>query len=157
MLILKCNMFAINVMTTAFVTITLPALAQASVEQQQLLQGIAMVSTISERVILGMLILIAVSATLRSLMPPPDEEPKYPWFEMSVTFALGLMAAMIASIIGQWTHLIKSNVLISLVIVTGLMLGTYIGKRIYKKNLQEEKELFTKNYKAFIENLEESN
>ena len=104
MLILKYNMFVINVMTSTLITITLPALAQASVEQQQLLQGIAMVGMIAERGILGMLILIAVSATLRSLMPPPDEEPKYPWSMMSMTLVLGLAAAMIASIIGQWTH-----------------------------------------------------
>jgi hypothetical protein len=143
--------FAALAMISTFVTTALPALAQTSAEQQ-LVQGIAMVGMIAESGILGMLFLIALMATIRSLMPPPDEEPKYPWSTFALVLMLGLAAAMIALIIGRWTDLLKSDILISLLLATSLMVGTYIGKRIYKKNLQELEDLLRVKYIAFMEN-----
>jgi hypothetical protein len=139
--------FAALAMTSALITTVLPALAQTSAEQQQqLVQGINLVRVLVEWGVLGLLILIGVFGTISSLKPPSDEEPKYPWSLLMITTLLGVMAAMTTEIIGQWTNLLKSDVLISITLSVGLLIGTFIAKKQYQQDLRDSEDWLRDEY-----------
>ena len=97
--------FASIIMITALIITTLPALAQASAEQQELLQGIAMIRVVVEWVVLvGLVVTMFTSSWIIVNRIPGRWSDRFK--PLTAPIILGLLATGTALILEKWSLLL---------------------------------------------------
>ena len=145
MVILKQNKFAAIAMISTFITAALPALAQTSAEQQQLIQGISLIRTVVEWVVLLSLIFSTIASVLLignrpsrwiddlfSLLMPP--------------IILGVTVCVVAFLLENWTPFLIFDACFALIMVVMLLINAVTYSVMHDEPQEDEEDTLRDEY-----------